>query len=178
MKKYVKVTTLAVATIALLSGCVQQQPQLEGQNGAIYSNSVVANVPIENKYRDPKTGHTVIEKHYIYTPDVDLKEAVVILAKKIEILERRTSGLVGKKAKYIQPARKTQSNTSKHTKCGAYTANKDAIVYRSKSIKASKSNRVEKGDVVNFSGCDTHGWCELEGNDGYVQAWKFTKAVI
>lgn len=172
IKKYVKGATLTVATIALFSGCAQQQPQ------PTYTNGVVSSVPIENSYRDTQSGNMVIEKHYIYTPDVNLKEAVVILAKKVEILERRISGAASQKNTYVKPVIKpVVINTAKIAKSGTYTPTKDAIIYTSKDVSTPIVNTLAKGAEVSLIKCDTFGWCELDGQEGYVQAWKFTKVV-
>jgi len=178
MKKFVKYSALAVATMPLLiTGCTPQ-PTPEGQNRAIYKNGVVASVPIKNTYRDPHTGNTVIEKHYIYTPDVNLKEAVVILTKKVEILEQRTAKIAVGKNNYVSSRRRTKSSTtpaSKVPQSGTYIAMKDTSIYKGKSKTTPKIATISKGTSVTFEKCDTFGWCTISGQSGYVQAWKFKK---
>lgn len=179
MKKFVSVSALALASVTLFSGCAQHQHGTHmGNNGAIYKNGVVTSIPIKNTYRDQKTGHTVIEKHYIYTPDVNLKEAVVILMKKVDILERRSSVLPNKKDEYIQLIKKQKSNrVHMMSKSGTYGATKDTLIYSGRAKTTQKLATLPKGTEVLLKKCDSYGWCAIEGQEGYAQAWKFKKVV-
>lgn len=55
-----------------------------------YENGVCQSLPEEKTF--VKNGVYVHEQHYLYTPDVDLKEAVAILIAKVENIEKTLYG--------------------------------------------------------------------------------------
>lgn len=72
---------IAVFGILGISGCTNQ-PR--------YENWVCQSLPQEKNY--VKDGVYVSEKHYLYTPDVNVKEALAILIAKVENMEKTLYG--------------------------------------------------------------------------------------
>lgn len=87
----IRKTLFFAAILALMEGCAGLEPATPTYD----DGGVLTKIPAKTTYIDTDTGNTVIEKHTVYTPDVDLKSAVIILIKKVDALEKKIYGSGG-----------------------------------------------------------------------------------
>lgn len=168
------------ASLLLLSGCTTQP------NAPVYDeNGICTKLPSQKTYIDTNTGNTIVEKHTIYTPDVNLKSAVVILTKKVDILERKVSALEGKARTFKSaapkvtykgcgPAQPIEKKRTKH-KNGTYRANYKVAIWSCATKRGKKIGYIEKSATVKLVDCGIYGWCKIDSQDGYMQAYRLTR---
>ena len=115
-------------------------------------------------------------------PDPELQKAVLILAKKVERLER----LHGIKAPQPTPKRDVHSKAQRASKGAARktsTAGKKMVrttireipVYEKQSKNSKKIDSIPAGTVLTLTSCDRYGWCLVDGKEGYIQSWKLKR---
>jgi len=167
--------------LLFLSGCTPQP------SAPVYDeNGICTKLPSQKTYIDTNTGNMVIEKHTIYTPDVDLKSAVVILTKKVGTLEREVSALKSKartfKAARPQvayrgcgPAQPVNKKSRHKPKEGSYKTAKKTAIWSCATKRGKKIGYIEAQTIVKLVDCGIYGWCKIEGQDGYIRAWKLKR---
>jgi hypothetical protein len=161
------------ASLIIFGGCTNN-PQLE-DDGTSFST-----IPKEKVYIDTSSGNKIIEKHYIYTPDVDLKSAVAILIKKVERLEsKKPFTYPAAKVSYkgcgpAVPTLKKAKKKIKH-KDGLYQSYSKVPVWSCATKRGSRLSWVYKQKKVRLIDCGIYGWCKIKGQKGYVQAWRLKR---
>jgi len=166
-------------SLLILSGCAQNSPK-----APVYDeNGICTKLPSQKTYIDTNTGNTIIERHTIYTPDVNLKSAVVILTKKVTVLEKKVSRLQNRantfKAQRLVykgcgPAQPIGKKSKKY-KDGTYRARHRVAIWSCATKRGKKTGSIEKSAAVKLVDCGIYGWCRIDGQDGYVQAYKLTR---
>jgi hypothetical protein len=167
----------AVSVMMLFTGCTPQ-PQ-----APVYDdNGVCTALPKEKVYIN-KGGYSTLESYTVYTPDVDLKLAVVILMKKVDRLEQKVSELRHSSCtskmpkvsyKGCGPAEPVKKKFKKF-KDGLYLAYKKVPIWSCATKRGEKVGWITKKRKVRLSHCGIYGWCKLEGQRGYVEAWKLKR---
>jgi len=167
----------------LLVGCGEQPEPVYDENG------ICTSIPREKVFIDTNTGNQVIERHTIYTPDVDLKSAVVILTKKVESLESQISSCEKRAASFkpsiaaapassvirgCGPTTPSKKSSSRY-KDGKYKAKSKSPVWTCATERGKILRYVQKSIVLELKNCGRYGWCDIVGQDGYVQAYRFTR---
>jgi len=165
---------IAVASVMVLfTGCAPQPQAPEYDN-----NGVCTALPKEKVYIN-KGGYTTSESYTVYTPDVDLKPAVVILMKKVDKLEQQMSELRISKVPKVSykgcgPAEPAKKKFKKF-KDGLYLAYKKVPIWSCATKRGERVGWITKKRKVRLSHCGIYGWCKLEGQRGYVEAWKLKR---
>jgi hypothetical protein len=161
------------SSLLLLSGCTNN-PQLNDDGTSC------STIPKEKVYIDTSSGNKIIEKHYIYTPDVDLKSAVAILIKKVERLESKPSTaysapkVIYKGCGPAVPSLKKEKKRIKY-RDGLYSAYSKVPVWSCATKRGSRLSWVYKKTKVRLVDCGIYGWCKIKGQKGYVQAWRLKR---
>jgi hypothetical protein len=172
----IKKILLSGTALMLLVGCGEQPEPVYDENG------ICTSIPREKVFIDTNTGNQVIERHTIYTPDVDLKSTVVILTKKVESLEKKAASFKpsiapASTSSVIQgcgPIAPNKKSESKY-KDGKYKAKSKSPVWTCATERGKVLRYVEKNIVLDLKNCGRYGWCDIIGQEGYVQAYRFVR---
>lgn len=181
MKTKITLLSIALAGALVLSGCAANQASPEP--GVSYDKSGVCTaLPKEKVYIKGDT----VKQYVVYTPDVDLKPAVVILMRKVDLLEKRVGVLEGKaktfgaathpKVIYTScgPAEPVKKKYKKY-KDGLYVAKTKTPIWSCATTRGQRIGYIYKETKVRLSKCGIYGWCKIDGQKGYIQAFRLKR---
>ena len=161
----------------VFAGCSANQP-----SAPVYDeNGICTAIPSEKQYIN-EGGYATVEKHTVYTPDVDLKPAVVILMRKVDSLEQRIAKLEKNPASFKPKVKYTSCGPAvpvrkKYKKYhdGRYISLRIVPIWSCATKRGEKKGHLPKGTEVRLIDCGIYGWCKLADQKGYVEAYKLKR---
>jgi len=181
MKTKIALLFIALSGAMALSGCAANQASME--QGIRYDKSgVCTKLPTEKVYIKGDT----VKQYIVYTPDVDLKPAVVILMRKVDMLEKRVGVLEGKMKTFGTSSRPKVVYTScgpaepvkkkyKKYKDGLYIAKTKIPIWSCATTRGQRIGYIHKETKIRLSKCGIYGWCKIDGQKGYIQAFRLKR---